>query len=77
MDKDKIISDFSKYMLGKPNGHKKTATEVSMYDELQERNKLVMDTLKELQTTLIKLNSLITILITPAIDYNKEFKFKV
>ena len=62
-------------MRGKPKG--KTATEVNMYDELQERNKLVNTVLQELAVVLRKVGDLIDILTRPTIEYHKEFKFKV
>jgi len=51
----------------------KTATEVTAYDEMIQQQKLM----REVIALIAKLSDLLSLLISPHIEYNKEFKFKL
>ena len=49
----------------------------TLYDEMQERDKLLLETLRELAIVLKRSGDLLDIITRPSIDYNKTFKFRI
>jgi len=49
----------------------------TLYDEVQERDKVLIEALRELAIVLKRTGELLEIITKPTIDYTKTFKFRI